>query len=166
MSFVRFEVDKEKMKKYGVYGRRLQQSQRHALESMAREWHATYLPLHFLESAYARYGYYKRKGMGMDPSARGYSRQYAARKLRQMKHNRPLVFSGEGEMQSRVLKLRSTSKMAKVVLPSKFNYKHPKSRIVMRDELTKVLPEEMQALVKVGQKAFREAVAAPRAEGF
>lgn len=165
MSFVRFEIDKEKMKKYGVRGRRLREAQQYAMEAMAREWHATYLPMHFLESAYARYGYVKRKGMSMDQGSKGYSRQYSARKLRLRHHNKPLVFSGEGEMQSRALKLRSTSKYAKVILPSKFNFKHPKSQIVMRNELTKILPEEMQALVKVGHKAFREKVAAPRAEG-
>ena len=28
------------------------------------------------------------------------------------------------------------------MLPSKFNFRHPKSRISMRDEITRVLPDE------------------------
>ncbi len=159
-SFVKFEVDQEKLKKYGLKARQIRRAQRHALETMARGWHADYLPLHFSEQAFERYGFYRRKGMGLDPNGKAYRRSYVARKRRAKGHNRPLVFSGQGAMQALgPVRLRGTDREQRVILPSKFNFRHPQSRISMRDELTRVLPEETRDLVERARRAFRQHIA-------
>lgn len=159
-SFVRFEIDQEKLKKYGLKARQIRRAQRHALETMARGWHDDYLPLHFSEQAYERYRYTRRKGMGLDPNGRTFRRSYTARKLRERRHNRPLIYTGDGATQALgPVRLRGTDREQRVILPSKFNFKHPKSRVSMRDELTRVLPEETRDLVERARRAFRQHIA-------
>ena len=163
MSIVGLDIDPEKLKKYGLRRRAIQGHMRDAFAAMGREWHRTYLPQHFEETAYHRYGYYQRKGMGLDRNARAYRESYAGRKFRKRGHNRPLVNTGETLALSRLLKMYVTYRGARVVLPQGLNRKHPKSRISMRDEVTRLLPDEVRALVEVGRRAFRESVARPPA---
>jgi hypothetical protein len=60
-----------------------------------------------------------------------------------------------------MLRLRGTNREAKVVLPSKFNFQNRKSRISMRDELTRIIPAEAKQLVEVGRRQLRIAIARP-----
>jgi hypothetical protein len=100
--------------------------------------------------------------MRLDPIASAYRRSYVARKLRLKRHNRPLVYSGEGmRLAVGMLRLRGTNREAKVVLPSKFNFQNRKSRISMRDELTRIIPAEAKQLVEVGRRQLRIAIARP-----
>lgn len=159
-SFVKFEVDQEKLKKYGLKKMQIRRAQRHALATMARGWHADYLPLHFMSTAFERYRYYRRKGMGLDKLGKAYKDSYTARKIREKGHNRPLIFSGDGAMQALgPVRLRGTDSEQRVILPSKFNFRHPQSRISMRDELTRVIPEETRDLVERARRAFRQHIA-------
>lgn len=192
--FLQFEVDPEKFKKFGIMRRNLQKHVREALEAMALHWHKTYLPMHFDEAAYQRYGYYKRKGMdkaGIRDRAiknlneafrrtqgrsgevtpekieaevqRVYNRTYTRRKERQFGHNRPLNFTGAGMLEALSNpKIRSNSKQARVVLPSKFNFKSQYSRISMRDEITRLIPTEVADLLNVGRNALKHAIARPK----
>lgn len=163
MSILRLDIDPQKLAKYGLRRRAIQQHTRDALAAMGREWHSRYLPQHFDESAYQRYGYYQRKGMGLTADSRAFRRSYAGRKIRRFGHNRPLVYTGETLALARLLKLRVSSKQARVVLPQGLNRKHPKSRISMRDEVTRLLPDEVRELLEVGRRAFRESIARPPA---
>ncbi len=160
MSLLSLHIDPAKFRKYGIRKRQLQRATKETLEQMGRRWHDLYLPEHFKESAYSRYGYYKRKGMGLDPSGRAFRRSYTGRKLRQQHHERPLVFSGEGQsLALGPVRIRATGKQARVVLPSKFNLRNPKSRISMREEITKIIPAEAQDLVAFGRRWLRTALA-------
>lgn len=163
MSILSLGIDKEKLRKYGIKARAVQQHTRDALAAMGREWHARYMPQHFEESAFQRYGYYQRKGMGLAADSRAFRRSYTGRKIRKTGANRPLVFTGETFALARLLKLRVTSKQARVILPQGLNRKHPKSRISMRDEVTRLNPDEVRALLDVGRRAFRESIAWPPA---
>lgn len=163
-SLLRFEVDRQKLRKFGVMGRGLQRAQRDALEAMGRRWHDTFLPLHFLPSAFERYGYTKRKGMLLDRNSKAFRASYAGRKERRVGHNRPLVFSGEGESLARLVQLRSNSKQVRVVLPRKYNFRHPKSRVSMRDEITRIIPSEAADLIAVARRAFKASIAKPMPE--
>lgn len=60
---------------------------RKALEVLGKIWHSRYLPIHFTEAAYTRYGFHKRTW------------KYVKRKRRTLGHNRPNVFSGETQRQ-------------------------------------------------------------------
>jgi len=163
MSILRLDIDPQNLAKFGLRRRAIQQHTRESLAAMGREWHARYLPLHFDESAYQRYGYYQRKGMGLATDSRAFRRSYAGRKVRKIGSNRPLVFTGETFALARLLKLRVTSKQARVILPSGLNRKHPKSRISMRDEVTRLTQNEVRTLLDVGRRAFRESIAKPPA---
>lgn len=187
-SFLRLEVDAAKLKKYGVTKSGLRRHMRESLEAMGRHWHEHFLEEHFQESAYARYGYYQRKGMdkvgireraiarltrrrGHAPSSAQidaeaafiFNRTYTRRKERQFHHNRPLAFTGGAMLEALgPIKLRGSSKQIRVVLPSKFNFSHPNSRIRMRDEVTRLIPSEVVELLDVGRQALRDAIARPQ----
>ncbi len=163
MALLRLEIDPEKFRKFGLRKRDVQRASKAALEAMASKWWHDYLPLHFDETAYGRYRYSRRKGQAMTGEGPRYRRTYVARKRRLYKHNRPLVWSGEGmRLAIGLLRLRGSSKEARVILPSKFNYKHPKSRISMRDEITRIIPSEAQELLQVGRLALRAYLARPQ----
>lgn len=162
MSLLSLQIDADKFRKFGLRKRQVQRAARIALEAMGRQWHSQFLPLHFQPDAYARYGYRQRKGQGLDPQGRAFRRSTVGRKLRYKGHNLPLVFSGEGRMLALgPIRLRSSSQQARVLLPTKFNYRNPKSRISMRDELTKLLPAERDTLLASGRRALRDAIARP-----
>jgi hypothetical protein len=110
-------------------------------------WHNTFLRKHFTEAGAQEYRYIKRKGEGMARGSKEWKRSYTGRKFQRFGHTRPLVFSGEGERLARVRDVRTTSKRVRVVLPNKFNFRHPKSKIRMRDELTAISSREEQAIV-------------------
>ena len=123
-----------------------------SLAEAAAEWHRSYLPKHFTRAGAQEYGYKARKGEKMSPGQRGYTRSYAYRKLKAFGHQDPLVFTGETKQLSRMRKIVYTSKQAKVVLPRKLNWKHPKSQISMRDEITAVSQPELDALRELAQE--------------
>lgn len=168
MSFLTFEIDPDKLRKFGLKRNRIRSHMREALGAMGRAWHREFLPLHFEESAFDRYGYYMRRGMGQDKEGKAYRRSYTYRKLQKYGHQRPLVLTGETLALSRMLKLVVTAKSAerasaRVILPVGLNRKNKFSRIAMRDEVTRITAEEARYLHDVGRRAFREAVARPPA---
>jgi len=122
-----------------------------SLAVAAKGWHQQYYEGHFTPAGGQRYGYFQRKGEGMPRGSKGFARSYHGRKLKMMGHERPLVFTGESYQRGKVAKIVASSKQAKVVLPSTFNFRHPKSRINMRDEVTRVLPDEVQALRAIAE---------------
>lgn len=157
-----FEVDAAKFRVYGVAKRNLQRHMREALEAMGREWHQRYLPLHFLFTAFTRYGYTRRKGMGMNATSKAWRRSYAGRKWRKYRTEDPLTFTGASKLEALgPIKLRGTSKEIRVVLPRVFNLRNPKSRVNMREEITRLLPAEIQTLIEVGRRTLRQAIARP-----
>lgn len=162
MSLLRLEIDPDKFRKFGLKKRQLNNAVKESLAAMGSYWWLEYLPLHFQESAYTRYSYSRRRGMGLDPQGRAFQRSYAGTKQRLKRHNKPLVFTGEGYREAiGVLRMQSTSKEARVALPSKFNFKNRKSRISMRDELTRIIPSEAKQLVEVGRRQLRISIARP-----
>lgn len=127
-----------------------------SLHDMASEWHDEMLPEHFTEAGAQKYGYYRRKGQGLDRSGKAFQRSYTAKKLRMFGHEKPLVFTGEGQQLARLRRIRATSKQATVVLPSKFNFRHAKSRINMREELTAITQGEIDTLRGLAERRCAE----------
>lgn len=165
MSALSLSIDPAKFRKYGLKKRQINNAVKDALKTMAEAWHSRFLPLHFDESANQRYGYTTRKGGGMSPSQKGYTSSYVGRKRRKLGHNRPLVFSGAARSEALGSpKIRGTHKEARVVLPSKFNFRHPKSRVNMREEITRIIPEESRVLLDIGRARFRQLIQSPPQE--
>lgn len=149
--FVNLQMDRQEL---SVTKRQFQRLKRVTFAAMGRDWHTSYLRLHFQEDAFSRYGYIRRKGMGRGPGSKGFGSTYTGKKLKQFGHSRPLVFSGEGEMLSRWPDIRTTANESRVVLPRKFNFRNPKSQIDMRAELTRVLQPEADEIAQVGATAL------------
>ena len=114
---------------------------REAYTETGRYWHERYLPDHFTVQGARKYGYKKRKGEG--ESGKSFWKSYSGQKKKYKGHMRPLVFSGEGETQSRLFRPRATKKGVAVILPRKFNYRHPNSEVNMREEITATTPDEI-----------------------
>lgn len=119
--------------------------------AVGRYWHEHFLPKHFTEAGAREYGYFARKGERLPPGSKAYRRSYTGRKERRFGHTLPLVHSGLSRSLARLLKLRVSSKGGRVLLPTGFNRKHPKSRIVMRDEITRISTGERDVLLHVAQ---------------
>ncbi len=162
MTLIGLDLDRRKLLKEGIAKRVLNNAFKDTLRDMGDEWHGRFLPMHFDESAYSRYGFTQRKGGNMSPSQKGYKSTYVGRKRKRLGHNRPLELTGEGRMLAMgPAKIRGTNKEARVVLPSKFNFRHPKSRISMRDEITRVLPDEARTLVDHGRGRLKKLIDRP-----
>lgn len=76
------------------------------------------------------------------------SPRYEKRKRREQGHTYPLVKSGRTRMGSRRARIVSTSGRLKISWPNvrALNFRNPTSQINTREEFTKVLPSEQQAL--------------------
>jgi len=147
LGIVNLRMDRQEL---GISARQFQAAKREVFRAMGREWHGQYLRLHFTADATSRYGYVRRKGEAKTPGSKGFASTYVGRKLKRFGHSRPLVFTGEGERLAQLLDLRASSTQGRVVLPRKFNWKNPKSRVDMRAELTKVIQPEADELSQVG----------------
>lgn len=129
------------------------------LAETALRWHERFFEDHFTETGASKYGYLKRKGE-LQRGNKGFKNSYVGRKLRKLGANRPLYWSGEAYRESKVPKVRSTSKESRVILSRIFNWKHPKSQIKMRDEVTRVLPAEQEELIEYTGRRLDKKIAA------
>jgi len=118
---------------------------RACLTRMGETWHRAYRPKHFTRAGAKEYGYTPRKGEGLH--GRAFWKSYMGRKQRQKRHQRPLVWSGESELRSRVRDVRATSKRVRIVLRTPtLNYRNKHSKINMAEEMRTVSRKEEQAL--------------------
>lgn len=121
-----------------------------AMYALGLRWRRRYLPLHFGEKAARRYNYTPRAGERGRDGSKDFDRSYTGRKLRFLKHKRPLEFTGEGKRQAlngqRLV--YATRDKVRMPLPSKFNWRHPKSRVRMADEIRAVTVTESKELTK------------------
>lgn len=116
--------------------------QKGAYRVIGKRWHLRNRKRHFTRRGAVMYRYAKR------------TRNYVRDKLRKHGHNRPLEFSGQSKRDSRTARITSTSKGTRVnmTLLRKLNYRHPKSRIRMAEEMRRVTGREARELQGVGNK--------------
>ncbi len=102
----------------------------------------------FTEAHARAAGYAHRKGELLPRDTAAFRRSYTGRKLRMFGHTRPLEFSGETRNKVRAASINATNKMGRAAYPgaSKFNFRHPKSKIRMNEEFTRLLPHEVEQL--------------------
>jgi len=123
-----------------------------AYKSVGLFWHASGMKSeHFTDRGRRKHKYTPRKGERLARSSQAFKKSYSGRKLKKYGHLLPLVYSGV----SRALALSgrrvtATSKgMRAIVSAPGLNRKHPNSKVDMRDEVTRVTPEEERTLVKL-----------------
>jgi len=102
-----------------------------------------------------RAGYYKRKGQNISPSSKAFKRFYYGRKLFSQYGGGkgkadPLVYTGETRRAVKFANIEPTRYGVRVIYPGArgLNRRHPKSRIEMSKEFTRLLPEEVAALAE------------------
>lgn len=127
---------------------------------MGKHWFTNFRDKHFTEAGAAEYGYTKRKGENLARGSKKWKRSYMGQKWRKHKHQLPLVFSGEARRLSRIGRIAATAKGVRVLMPrlGKLNYRHPKSKVDMRREMTTISNREVEKLVQVGDRAMAKAV--------
>lgn len=111
-------------------------------------FHRRFTAARFTESHAAKAGYANRKGQRLSRTSKAFRNSYYGRKLRSQFGGGvglalPLVWSGKSRERAKTPRLTATFRGAKLRFnaPS-LNFRHPKSRVNMRAEFTRVLPEE------------------------
>jgi hypothetical protein len=126
------------------------QLRKEAFQKAGEHWFLHMRPKHFTEAGAKVYGYTPRRGEKKHFGSKAWKRSYTGRKFAAFKHTRPLVYSGESEAATRLGRIVPTSKGVRIYMTApRLNYKHPKSKINMREELAMVTQLEMNLLINV-----------------
>jgi len=135
----------------GVPKRLINQVIKSVLHRLGVMWHEKFRGKHFTVAGAREYGYTPRKGEGQ--TGKSFWRSYTGRKKKETGHQRPLVFSGESQMLTRIRDVRATSKRVRVVMRAKkFNYRNEHSDIRMHDEMTRVSDSEHATMVRAADE--------------
>ena len=137
-------------------------------------WNEKFRPLHFTVQGGRRYGYKPRKGDDEPPRLlmRAGGRtianpHYSWRKRRQMRHNKPLVWSGRSELLSKAMRVTSSSRRgvgAFVALPKYFyQYRKDLNQPDKAAELVTTVHDEVEELAGVARDAALKHLEAARA---
>lgn len=115
-----------------------------AWRDTAMEFHANYRDKRFTAEHAREAGYTARKGELQPRGSKAFRQSYTGRKLRIKGHTRPLEFSGETRRAVRATSITSTSRGGKASYrgASKFNFRHPKSRVRMSEEFRRITRAE------------------------
>lgn len=116
--------------------------------AVAMRFHTEYRDKRFTPEHAREAGYALRKGEGQPRDSKAFRQSYTGRKLRLKGHTRPLEFSGETRRAVRATSITSTSTGGKAAYrgASKFNFRHPKSRIRMNEEFRRITRTEAREL--------------------
>ncbi len=115
---------------------------------VAMRFHAEYRDARFTEEHAREAQYSHRKGELIPRGTKAFRQSYTGRKLRKFGHTRPLEFTGETRRRVRAASISSTSKGGKAayVGASKFNFRHPKSKVRMAEEFRRITKREAKEL--------------------
>lgn len=121
-------------------------------EQMGKHWMVNIRPKHFTHAGAREYGYEPRSGE--KKSGKSFKRSYTGRKLRKKGHTRPLEYSGELKRDSGFSRFSHGVGRMRILLPRarKANFRHPKSNIDMRAELTAISRGDNIELVRLGNR--------------
>lgn len=127
------------------------EAQKAAWLDTATEFDTAYRDKRFTVEHAREAGYAARKGELLPRDSKAFRRSYAGQKLRIKKHQRPLEFSGDTRKAlRRGGKKSSTSTGGKVSYRGarRFNFRHPKSKIRMSEEFTRITRRETEELAQ------------------
>lgn len=143
--------------------RQKNQVHREAASQLAIFWHDNYVRKHFTQAGATEYGYAPRKGQPGNPHPKGFRRSYTGRKLATKGHTRPLTWSGASFVLVIASRNNVTATATKGVATARLrmnapalNFRHPRSRVDMRAELTTVSPREGAEMGVQGGRYLQE----------
>ncbi len=130
---------------------------------MGEYWHERFREKHFTAQGGREYGYGARSGERLHRGSKRWKRSYAGRKYSRSGGNpRPLVWSGETEILSRIKNVTATKNSCTVRLRTpKLNY-----RPQLRDEMTRVTQQEERSLLRVFRDNLRQSLKTERTRGL
>lgn len=142
--------------------------QRDAFANTADQFHQANADARFTPEHAAKAGYTMRRGQGLTPGTKAFKRSYYGIKLRSshgggIGRADPLVWSGRSRARARIPSVTATAKGARIrySLPA-LNFKNPNSRVNMREEFNRVLPDEKSAAHRVHETTLRQLIARVR----
>jgi hypothetical protein len=120
---------------------------RKAYEKVGEYWHKNFRAKHFSNLAYQEYGYQPR------------SKAYNRRKLKYLKHNLPLVFTGQSRDLSKSRTIYATKNGVSVTMPVRaFNFRRTAKSPDMQKEFRTVSDKERAILHDIGQKVIEKEI--------
>lgn len=142
-----------KITERGPVPRKLRQAHNAAAKAAWHEvgvvWVRDVRPKHFTEAGAREYRYGRR------------SKAYTERKRRETGRARPLVYTGRSERQTRQARISTTSRGGRISMRAPaLNFKHPKSRIRPREELTRISRRDAELLARVFDRHYERGVRA------
>ena len=152
-----------------IVKRRMPRDVRRAMPGLLRSayvsaltlWHTEFRPIHFTKRAASRYRYTPRAGQRAPRGSKAYQRSYTARKQREKGHTLPLVYTGQSRRLAQLRDIRATSKGGRVKIHARgLRRRHPKSRINMAKEMTRLIPTEKRAMIEAFGKRVSRGVRA------
>jgi hypothetical protein len=133
-------------------------------EKTGIHWSQHFWKKHFTEAGAAEYAYLPRAGQLLPRGSKRWKHSYTGRKAQKMGHTLPLVWSGQLMRESRHQMIRATSKGVAVRMRArKANWRNPRSRINMAEELRKVSLREQRELRKVLDRGMQTEIDRSRA---
>lgn len=125
------------------------------LSETAARHHGRFMHKHFTIAGGREYGYKPRKGEGL--SGKEFWQSYTGKKLKQKKHERPLVWSGVSETLARIRDIRSRRTRATIVQHARgLNRRNPNSEIRMNEEIRTISEPEARSDVWFASQQMRE----------
>lgn len=120
---------------------------RRAYEKVGEYWHRHFRAKHFSNQAYQEYGYQPR------------SKSYNWRKLKYLKHNLPLVFTGRSRDLSKSRNIYATKNGVSITMPVRaFNFRRTAKAPDMQKEFRTVSDRERAVLHDIGQKTIEKEI--------
>lgn len=124
---------------------------RRAAIVMATHFHEALRDRRFTREHAREAGYGLRKGEELARGEKGFRRSYTGRKLKSKGHTLPLVYSGKSRDAARNARLSATATSSHTTARaayslSKFNFRHPNSKINMALEFRRIIPREAKEL--------------------
>lgn len=120
---------------------------RRAYAKVGEYWHRHFRAKHFSNQAYQEYGYQPR------------SKSYNWRKLKYLKHNLPLVFTGRSRDLSKSRNVYATKNGVSITMPVRaFNFRRTAKAPDMQKEFRTVSDRERAVLHDIGQKVIEKEI--------
>jgi hypothetical protein len=143
------------------FQKQISSSRKAAWTELGAVFHARYRDKRFTPEHAREAGYHLRKGEGQTKDSKAFRASYTGRKQRIHGHTNPLEFSGRTRAAVRLANVQAFALKVQVKYPGAktFNFRHPKSRINMREEFVRITTNETQELGVAFNKSFETQMA-------
>ena len=146
------------------FQRQITAARKAAWTELGQAFHSQYRDKRFTPEHARQAGYYLRKGEGQPADSKTFRASYTGRKQRIHGHTNPLEFSGRTRAAVRLANVQTFALKVQIKYPGAktFNFRHPKSRINMREEFARITQQETVELGAHFNRSFEVQMAKTR----